>query len=669
MNMRKLSINKACVLLGTLLLLAVGAVCTTVYLLTRNIIAVRCVFLFSLFVLLCVICFVALIRRKLVQFSDAFCGQMDDMLSENMQLKQTACEESLFYKINYRLGRLYEVMQENKNSIAKERTDLQELISDISHQVKTPIANLKMINNTLLEKEVPPQKQKEFLTAQASQLDKLDFLMQAMIKTSRLETGVISLEQKQQPVYDTLAAALGGILLNAEKKQIDVQVECPEHLDARHDRKWTSEALFNILDNAVKYTPAGGQIRVSVEGWEMYVKIDIADTGIGISEQHQGTIFKRFYREDAVHDVDGIGIGLYLAREIVTLQGGYIRVASEVGKYCEKWLLMQSVHVRATTMTDYTSKVRRHIIKELGDMRMADVTLDDIQIALVPVSQKSASVYKSVVVLYKSIFRAAKESRVIDKNPTVYLTSKGGGVPQKEKEALTDEQAARLLDAIQGLPPYVFVMLGLYAGLRREEILALQWDSVYLDTDTPYLTVRRAWHTESNRPVILDELKTKAAERNIPLPICLADCLKEAKANSTSEYVVPNRDGDPLSYTQFKRLWQYIVTRTVKERSYYRYEDGKRVRHTVTPVLGEKAAHNGKVVYSLDFEVTPHQLRHTYITNLIHSSVDPKTVQYLAGHESSKITMDIYAKVKYNRPDELVKSMGGAFAQWDGVRS
>ena len=149
MNMRKLSINKACILLGTLLLLAVGAVCAAVYLLTQNITAVRCVFLFSLFVLLCVIFFVALIRRKLVRFSDAFCGQMDDMLSENMQPKQTTCEESLFYKINYRLGRLYEVMQENKNSIAKERTDLQELISDISHQVKTPIANLKMINNTL----------------------------------------------------------------------------------------------------------------------------------------------------------------------------------------------------------------------------------------------------------------------------------------------------------------------------------------------------------------------------------------------------------------------------------------------------------------------------------------------------------------------------------------
>lgn len=142
---------------------------------------------------------------------------------------------------------------------------------------------------------------------------------------------------------------------------------------------------------------------------------------------------------------------------------------------------------------------------------------------------------------------------------------------------------------------------------------------------------------------------TKAAHRDVPLPDCLAKCLREAKENSTSDYVVANSEGEPLSYTQFKRLWQYIVTRTVKERSYYRYENGKRVKHTVKPVLGERAAHNGKVVYSLDFEVTPHLLRHTYITNLIHASVDPKTVQYLAGHENSKITMDIYAKAKQRR--------------------
>ena len=342
------------------------------------------------------------------------------------------------------------------------------------------------------------------------------------------------------------------------------------------------------------------------------------------------------------------------------------RKSPTVAEYCEKWLLMQSVHIRATTLIDYTSKVRRHIIKELGEKRMADVTLDDIQVALVPVSKKSASVYKSVVILYKSIFRAAKESHVIDTNPTIYLEAKGGGVPQEERQALTDEQVERLLDAIRGLPPYVFVMIGLYAGLRREEILALQWDSVYLDTEAPYLTVRRAWHTEHNRPVILTELKTKAAERNIPLPDRLAECLKEAKKKSTSDYVIANQDGEPLSYTQFKRLWQYIVTRTAKPRIARKLVDGKYVKYMLYPELGEKARNNGHVVYSLDFDVTPHMLRHTYITNLIHASVDPKTVQYLAGHESSKITMDIYAKVKYNKPEQLAGVLSGAFAEWDG---
>ena len=210
-----------------------------------------------------------------------------------------------------------------------------------------------------------------------------------------------------------------------------------------------------------------------------------------------GTVMKRgvLYYRTRIRDANGKLIALYARtpeelydREIEALEqidnATFHRKSPTVTEYCEKWLLMQSVHIRATTLTDYTSKVRRHIIKELGQKRMADVTLDDIQLALVPVSKKSASVYKSVVILYKSIFRAAKESHVIDENPTMYLDAKGGGVPQAERQALTDEQAERLLDAIRGLPPYVFVMIGLYAGLRREEILALQWDSVYLDTDT-----------------------------------------------------------------------------------------------------------------------------------------------------------------------------------------
>ena len=331
MRTEKLSVNKVCMVVCAALFLLSVAMSCTIYFLTRNVLALCCGLLYAVFVAGCMAAFLAFVRRKLTLFSDALCKLLDDMMSADQAPPQYTEEENLFYKIQHRLSRLYEVLRESKSSIAKERADLQELISDISHQVKTPIANLKMLDATMLEQMVTPEKQREFLVAMDSQLDKLDFLMQAMVKTSRLEAGVISLEPKAQAIYDTLAAALGGILLSAEKKKIEVRVDCPETVTAAHDRKWTTEALFNILDNAVKYTPEGGKIRVAVVCWEMYVKIDISDTGIGISEQHQGTIFKRFYRESSVHDAPGIGIGLYLAREIITRQGGFIRVASEVG--------------------------------------------------------------------------------------------------------------------------------------------------------------------------------------------------------------------------------------------------------------------------------------------------------------------------------------------------
>ena len=401
---KKLSLNKVCIILATTILLLSVVMFSVLYILTKEMSVVFCSMAFYLLFLLCVTVFVILIRRKLTLFSEILCCTLDEMMNGKIDISQVAEEENLFYKINHRLVRLYEVMQESKNSVASERADLQELISDISHQVKTPISNLKMINATLLEQEVPqdkqrefllasgtqldkldflmqamiktsrletgvaseradlqelisdishqvktpisnlkminatlleqevPQdKQREFLLASGTQLDKLDFLMQAMIKTSRLETGVISLEKKQQPIYDTLAMALGGIFLNAERKHIQVEVNCPETLVVSHDRKWTAEALFNILDNAVKYTPEYGSIRVCVESWEMHLKISITDTGKGIPENQQGAIFRRFYREENVHDIEGIGIGLYLAREIISLQNGYIQVTSQVG--------------------------------------------------------------------------------------------------------------------------------------------------------------------------------------------------------------------------------------------------------------------------------------------------------------------------------------------------
>ena len=330
-NGSKLSINRACAIGATFLGLLSIMTVTVAFLFTRNPAIVWLGLLFILLVFICAVLFVAFLRRKLVLFSDRLCETIDNMLDGTSAPPQVYEEENLFYKINHRLVRLYEVMRENRESAAKERADLQELISDISHQVKTPIANLQMVNATLLEQSVTEEKRQEFLQASSGQLEKLDFLMQAMIKTSRLETGVISLDRKVQPIYDTLAAALGGILLNAEKKTIQVSVDCPLDILLAHDKKWTSEALFNILDNAVKYTPTGGTIRVSVQSWELYVKIDITDSGKGIAESRQGMIFKRFYREEEVHDVEGIGIGLYLAREIITMQSGYISVTSTVG--------------------------------------------------------------------------------------------------------------------------------------------------------------------------------------------------------------------------------------------------------------------------------------------------------------------------------------------------
>ena len=330
--MKKLSVNRGCGLGITFLGLISAVMITVLYFLTGSMAAVWIGILFVLFVLAFNMLFILFLRHKLTLFSDMLCRTIDEMIIGKTQSLQVSEEESLFYKINHRLMRLYEIMQENKQGIAKERADLQELVSDISHQVKTPIANLQMINATLIEQGMPEEKRQEFLQAADGQLEKLNFLMQSMIKTSCLETGVISLEMKKQPIYDTLAEALGGILLGAEKKQIQVDVDCPEQLEVLHDRKWTVEALFNILDNAVKYTPEGGTIKVCVQSWELYMKIDIADNGKGIAENRQGKIFKRFYREEEVHNIDGIGIGLYLAREIVTMQGGYIKVSSEIGK-------------------------------------------------------------------------------------------------------------------------------------------------------------------------------------------------------------------------------------------------------------------------------------------------------------------------------------------------
>lgn len=341
----------------------------------------------------------------------------------------------------------------------------------------------------------------------------------------------------------------------------------------------------------------------------------------------------------------------------------YRRKNPTVADYCEKWLYMKSAKISPATLRGYTNAVNNYIVKPLGDMYLSDVTADDIRLALIPVSKMSEGLYNTVNMLFKCIFYSAERNQLLNYNPSAGISAKGGK-PTKKKDALTDDQVKVLLDTVRELPPYVFIMIGLYSGLRREEILALQWDCVHLDQPTPYISVQRAWRAYHNeKPEISTVLKTKAAKRDVPIPKCLVDCLHEVKSTSTSKFVIADNNGDPLTYLRFQRMWRFVTVRTVKPRPCYKYVNGERIKYMINPTLGGHPHNNPKLIYSLDFDVTPHQLRHTYITNLLYTGVDPKTVQYLAGHENSKTTMDIYAKIKYNKPEELVGVVNAAFNQ------
>ena len=332
MKLNRLSIKTLCLLIEAGALLSMLTITIVLYALTSDMLMLLGGALLTACTLVWLILLVVFFSKRLSLFTSDLCRMLDNMISGNEEPKQISDKETLFARISHRLSRLYVILQENRRKVDAERAELQMLVSDISHQVKTPVANLKMVTETLLSKPVTEAERIDFLQGIRSQTDKLDFLFQALVKTSRLETGTIRLEKKDSLLFDTLAMACSEIVYDAEKKDISVSVDCPEDLRLCHDSKWTAEALFNLLDNAVKYTPVSGKIVVTVEQWEMYVKVNVADTGKGISESNQAAIFRRFYREDGVHDKTGVGIGLYLAREIITMQGGYIKVSSEVGK-------------------------------------------------------------------------------------------------------------------------------------------------------------------------------------------------------------------------------------------------------------------------------------------------------------------------------------------------
>ncbi len=228
-----------------------------------------------------------------------------------------------------------------EENLRREKENVKGLVSDISHQTKTPMTNLKMYAS-LLEENLKAEtymenreESLEMLKEIIRQTEKMEFLIQSLSKVSRLEADIVEVRPRQQEISLLLTESISGVRQKAAKKQIDIRNIYTGSCSACYDLKWTKEALENILDNAVKYSPCGSEVLLSVTEYEMYAAISVKDSGRGIREEDVPKIFGRFYRAEEVQQEEGVGIGLYLAREILKKQNGYIKVKSEPGEGAE----------------------------------------------------------------------------------------------------------------------------------------------------------------------------------------------------------------------------------------------------------------------------------------------------------------------------------------------
>ena len=255
----------------------------------------------------------------------------DKMLDEAIDgsFSEKDFSESRLSKLEAKMRRYLAAGKTSRNKLAEEHNSIKSLVSDISHQTKTPISNIMLYTDLMAEKKLGAEAA-ELLDSIRTQADKLNFLIQALIKTSRLENGIVAVDPAENSVKSLLHSIDFADMANEKGVTLEL-AEIPD-ITAVFDLKWTSEALANIIDNAIKYTSAGGKVTISATEYEVFARVNVTDSGIGISEEETAKIFTRFYRSPQVHDERGVGIGLYLAREILSREGGYIKVSSEKGK-------------------------------------------------------------------------------------------------------------------------------------------------------------------------------------------------------------------------------------------------------------------------------------------------------------------------------------------------
>ena len=256
---------------------------------------------------------------------------MNRMLDIAMQgnFTENSFDETMLSALESKLAHYLAASTVSARNVQAEKDKLKTLIGDISHQTKMPIANILLYTQLLSEQPLRSES-RYCVDVLEGQTKKLQSLIDALVKTSRLESGVIALNPACGKLQVVMDAALSQIAPKAAAKTIQITLE-PSNADAVFDPKWTEEAVCNLLDNAVKYTPAGGAVRVTVTAYQMFSAIHVSDTGPGIPEEEQPRVFQRFYRGTEHAEEEGVGIGLYLVRQIAEGQGGYVKVSSQVG--------------------------------------------------------------------------------------------------------------------------------------------------------------------------------------------------------------------------------------------------------------------------------------------------------------------------------------------------
>lgn len=259
-------------------------------------------------------------------------NSLDQML--DCAISESFIEDSFTEKKLSKIeSKLYRYLNKGTTSlrqISEEKNMIKTLISDISHQTKTPIANILLYSQLLNETQGLDKNAKQLAVQIEKQTEKLNFLISSLVKMSRLENGIVTLN----PQINSIRTLIDSIDFKkiADEKNIDLLLEHDIDFSAYFDFKWTLEAISNIVDNALKYTPKGGKVTISSTEYEMFICIKVADNGIGITEEDSAKIFTRFYRSQNVSEEKGVGIGLYLTREIISKEGGYIKVKSSIGK-------------------------------------------------------------------------------------------------------------------------------------------------------------------------------------------------------------------------------------------------------------------------------------------------------------------------------------------------